>query len=99
MHGYRCKSFHLREMRVKNEAKREAKATQVKISNVNLRPVKVPKGLPSVSSQIRIVRITSKKRAVDCTDVVAQEEPLEIRIRNQSIVVTMRTPGNDRELA
>jgi FdhD protein len=84
---------------VRNEAKRGAKAAQVRISDVNLPPAQVPKGLPPFSSQIRIVRITSKKRAVECTDVVAQEEPLEIRIRNQSIVVTMRTPGNDRELA
>src|SRR5215467_15773780 len=32
-------------------------------------------------------------------DKLAHEEPLEIRIRGRSIVVTMRTPGNDVELA
>ena len=32
-------------------------------------------------------------------DHVAAEEPLEIRIRGRSIVVTMRTPGHDTELA
>jgi FdhD protein len=32
-------------------------------------------------------------------DWVAREEPLEIRIQGRSIAVTMRTPGNDDELA
>jgi FdhD protein len=33
------------------------------------------------------------------TDEVAVEEPLEIRIGNKPIAVTMRTPGHDEELA
>jgi FdhD protein len=33
------------------------------------------------------------------TDEVAVEEPLEIRIGNEPIAVTMRTPGHDEELA
>ena len=33
------------------------------------------------------------------TDEVAIEEPLEIRIGQDPLVVTMRTPGNDEELA
>jgi FdhD protein len=33
------------------------------------------------------------------SDVVAVEEPLEIRIDGRSLAVTMRTPGHDEELA
>ena len=32
-------------------------------------------------------------------DIVASEEPLEIRVRGQAIAITMRTPGHDEELA
>src|SRR3954464_12548648 len=33
------------------------------------------------------------------TDQVAIEEPLEIRIGDRAVATTMRTPGNDEELA
>ena len=33
------------------------------------------------------------------TDLVAVEEPLEIRIGGEPVAVTMRTPGHDEELA
>ena len=51
------------------------------------------------------VRALEGDAAVDREDVLAVEEPLEIRIRSEergppfSFVTTMRTPGNDEELA
>jgi FdhD protein len=36
---------------------------------------------------------------VDAEELVAVEEPLEIRIGGEPVAVTMRTPGNDEELA
>jgi len=48
--------------------------------------------------RLRITRIgTNGETAVD--DDVAVEEPLEIRIGGDTLAVTMRTPGRDRELA
>src|SRR5438270_7805958 len=42
-------------------------------------------------------------REGDClcpeTDELAEEEPLEIRVKNRAVSVTMRTPGHDEELA
>jgi len=50
------------------------------------------------TAQIHALKI-DEKRASTRKDLVAVEEPLEIRIGDESIAVTMRTPGNDFELA
>jgi FdhD protein len=45
-----------------------------------------------------IVRITATGR-VSRPDVLAVEEPLELRVAGRALAVTMRTPGHDVELA
>lgn len=44
-----------------------------------------------------VLRLTAGQRS-SATDVLAVEEPLEIRIHNQPLSLTMRTPGHDAEL-
>jgi len=46
----------------------------------------------------RILRLTGNENAAT-NDALAVEEPLEIRINNQPLSLTMRTPGHDAELA
>lgn len=56
--------------------------------------------------QIEIIKV-QEDRSFVCTDDIAVEEPLEIRVSycskeekiSKNISVTMRTPGNDEELA
>ena len=47
------------------------------------------------TARVRLVRVPDG----DAVDVVAVEEPLEIRIGGVPVAVTMRTPGHDEELA
>ena len=50
---------------------------------------------PYSTARVNVVRFP--EGAVD--DLVAVEEPLEIRIDGTPVAVTMRTPGHDEELA
>jgi FdhD protein len=54
-------------------------------------------GMTSISVQ-NVLR-WNDGNAVEVAEDLAPEEPLEIRVRGRAISVTMRTPGNDEELA
>ena len=45
------------------------------------------------------LRMLAKVEREGATDLVAVEEPLEIRVAGRPLAVTMRTPGHDEELA
>jgi FdhD protein len=51
---------------------------------------------PYSATDVQVVRLP---RGATIDDRVAVEEPLEIRVDGTSIAVTMRTPGDDEELA
>lgn len=46
-----------------------------------------------------LVQRCSQAETTTRADVLAVEEPLEIRVEGRTLAVTMRTPGHDRELA
>lgn len=47
----------------------------------------------------RVTRVVGGDRVELREDVLAVEEPLEIRVGGRSLAITMRTPGNDFDLA
>ena len=49
-------------------------------------------------SRVVKTRISANGDRHDEPDVLAAEEPLEIRVEGKSVAVVMRTPGHDREL-
>jgi FdhD protein len=51
---------------------------------------------PYSAARVEVARLPGGTRT---QDVVAVEEPLEIRIGGEPVAVTMRTPGHDEELA
>jgi FdhD protein len=50
-------------------------------------------------TQRKVMRFSSGKALPSELDAVAVEEPLEIRVSGDTVAITMRTPGQDRELA
>lgn len=47
----------------------------------------------------RVTRVSTETGALQTEDLLAAEEPLEIRVGGKPLAVTMRTPGHDFELA
>lgn len=52
-----------------------------------------------VRGTVRVIRVRAGAAETPRTDLVATEEPLEIRLHGRPFAVIMRTPGADRELA
>src|SRR2546421_7830666 len=50
------------------------------------------------AERARVVRVRDGVRS-EFPDLLAAEEPLEIRLGGERVAVTMRTPGHDTELA
>jgi FdhD protein len=52
-----------------------------------------------ITARRKVVRLTVGRAPMIREDVLAVEEPLEIRVNGRSLAVTMRTPGHDFDLA
>jgi FdhD protein len=62
-----------------------------------VRPIVVREAAPAGGAAIDLLRVAAG-RAEATTDVLAVEEPLEIRLDGWRWLVTMRTPGDDADL-
>lgn len=51
------------------------------------------------SDRRRVIRVRAGAQAAVRPDTIAGEEPLEIRVGGRALAVTMRTPGDDMDLA
>ena len=56
-------------------------------------------GVGRITQSRRVTRITLGRTPRERADVLAVEEPLEIRVGGLPLAITMRTPGHDVELA
>ena len=52
-----------------------------------------------ITARRRVIRLTVGEPSVTREDLLAVEEPLEIRVGGRALAVTMRTPGHDFDLA
>jgi len=52
-----------------------------------------------ITARRKIIRLTVGERRLAGEDILAVEEPLEVRVNGTALMVTMRTPGNDFDLA
>ncbi len=55
--------------------------------------------VPELGRQVATVVRAGQPGEDDVRDLVAVEEPLEIRVGGEALAITMRTPGHDEELA
>ena len=84
------------------DALRELRVAEVVLPNEVLANVNTPADLrdaavapPYATARVDVVRVPGAREQ----DLVAVEEPLEIRIGGEPVAITMRTPGHDEELA
>jgi FdhD protein len=77
------------------DAADELGAVRVELPETVLVNVNTPSDVVRATAPVEVTRLDGTR----APDVVAVEEPLEIRIAGEPVAVTMRTPGHDEELA